>query len=86
MQYNRVGKTRFRMSAVGFGTCQLRLVPERHAFDTLKRGFALGVKWVHTAPEYEGSDDLWLGQLRHPVMSAGLPLRIWRHGAFRVSL
>jgi predicted aldo/keto reductase-like oxidoreductase len=58
MQYNRVGNTEFWISAVGFGTCQLRLVPDQQAIDTLKRGFALGVNWVHTAPDYEGADDL----------------------------
>jgi predicted aldo/keto reductase-like oxidoreductase len=58
MQYNRLGTTDLQVSAVGFGTCQLRLVPEQQAIDTLKRGFALGVNWVHTAPDYEGADDL----------------------------
>jgi predicted aldo/keto reductase-like oxidoreductase len=58
MQYNRVGKTALQISVVGFGTCQLRLVPEAQAIDTLIRGFELGVNWVHTAPDYEGADEL----------------------------
>ncbi len=58
MRYRRLGKTNFWISTVGFGTCQLRLVPEQQAIDTLKRGFELGVNWVHTAPDYEGTDDL----------------------------
>jgi len=46
------------VSAVGFGTCQLRLVPRRQAMETLKRGFELGVNLVHTSPDYEGADVL----------------------------
>lgn len=72
MLYNRIGKTELRISAVGFGTCQLRLVPERQAIDTLKRGFDLGVNWVHTAPDYEGADDLIaraIAESGHEVMT-----------------
>jgi predicted aldo/keto reductase-like oxidoreductase len=72
MHYNRVGKTELRISAVGFGTCQLRLVPERQAIETLKRGFELGVNWVHTAPDYEGADDLIaraIAEFGHDVMT-----------------
>ncbi len=58
MHYNRLGKTGLSISAVGFGTCQFRLLPEQQAIDTLKRGFELGVNWVHTAPDYEGADNL----------------------------
>jgi predicted aldo/keto reductase-like oxidoreductase len=58
MRYNRLGKTDLLVSAVGFGTCQLRLVPKQQAVDTLKQGFKLGVNWVHTAPDYEGADQL----------------------------
>ena len=43
MQYRRVGKSRLRVSSIGFGTCQLRLVTEQQAINTLKRGFDLGV-------------------------------------------
>lgn len=58
MNYRRLGRTNLSVSVVGFGTCQLRLVPERQAVDTLRRGFELGVNLVHTAPDYEGADDL----------------------------
>lgn len=55
MQYRRLGRSHLRVSRVGFGTCQLRLVTEQEAIDTLKRGFDLGVNIVHTAPDYEGA-------------------------------
>jgi len=58
MRYNRIGQTHLMASVVGFGTCQLRLVPEQQAIDTLKRGFELGVNLVHTSPDYEGADEL----------------------------
>jgi predicted aldo/keto reductase-like oxidoreductase len=58
MQYRPLGRTGLRVSAVGFGTCQLRLVPEEQALATLRRGFELGVNLVHTAPDYEGADAL----------------------------
>ncbi|GAK56579.1 aminotransferase class-III [Candidatus Vecturithrix granuli] len=58
MNYRRLGRSELYVSAVGFGTCQLRLVPERQAIDTLKRGFQLGVNIVHTSPDYEGIEKL----------------------------
>lgn len=58
MNYRRLGRTGLSVSVVGFGTCQLRLVPERVAVETLRRGFELGVNLVHTAPDYEGADEL----------------------------
>jgi predicted aldo/keto reductase-like oxidoreductase len=58
MNHRRLGRTGLRVSVVGFGTCQLRLVPERVAVETLRRGFELGVNIVHTAPDYEGADEL----------------------------
>ncbi len=58
MEYRRLGRTGLRVSAVAFGTCQLRLVPEREALATLRRGFELGVNLVHTAPDYEGATEL----------------------------
>jgi predicted aldo/keto reductase-like oxidoreductase len=58
MNYRRLGRTNLQVSVVGFGTAQLRLVPERQAIETLLRGFELGVNLVHTAPDYEGADDL----------------------------
>jgi predicted aldo/keto reductase-like oxidoreductase len=64
MQYRRLGRTNLRASVIGFGTCQLRLVPEQQAIDTLRRGFELGVNIVHVAPDYEGADDLVAQALR----------------------
>lgn len=58
MKYNRVGKTDIHLSAIGFGTCQLRLVPWEQGVKTLIRAFELGVNWVHTAPDYEGAENL----------------------------
>jgi hypothetical protein len=58
MEYRRLGRTGLWVSAVAFGTCQLRLVPEREALATLRRGFELGVNLVHTAPDYEGATEL----------------------------
>jgi len=58
MQLNRVGRTEVQLSAVGFGTCQLRLVPEERALATLVRGFELGVNWVHVSPDYGGAEEL----------------------------
>src|SRR2546430_1608209 len=58
MRYTRLGQSGLRVSAVGFGTCQLRMIPQQQAIDTLKRGFELGVNFVHTAPDYEGADEL----------------------------
>lgn len=58
MEYRRLGRTGLDVSAVGFGTNELRLVPERQAIQTLIRGFELGVNIVHTSPDYEGAEDL----------------------------
>jgi predicted aldo/keto reductase-like oxidoreductase len=58
MEYRRLGRSDLRVSAVGFGTCQIRRVPEQQALDTLRRGFELGVNLVHTAPDYEGAEEL----------------------------
>lgn len=58
MEYCRLGQTNLWLSAVGFGTCQLRRVPEKQALETLHQGFNLGVNFVHTAPDYEGAEDL----------------------------
>jgi uncharacterized protein len=54
----RVGRTDVHLSAVGFGTCQLRFVPEAQALATLRRGFELGVNWVHVSPDYGGAEEL----------------------------
>jgi glutamate-1-semialdehyde 2,1-aminomutase len=58
MNYRRLGRTNLQVSVVAFGTCQFRLLPERQALATLQRGFELGVNLVHTAPDYEGADEL----------------------------
>ena len=58
MEYRRLGRTDLRVSAVGFGTAQLRLAPEKHAIETLLKGFSLGVNIVHTAPDYGDSEDV----------------------------
>ena len=87
MIYNRVGRTDVHLSAVGFGTCQLRLVPEAQALAALTRGFELGVNWVHTSPDYGGADELVgtshprIGARRDPRLR-----RLWRDGALRVPL
>ena len=53
-----VGRTDIRLSVVGMGTCQLRMVTEDQAVRTLSRGFELGVNWVHTAPDYGGTEPI----------------------------
>jgi predicted aldo/keto reductase-like oxidoreductase len=58
MVYRRLGRTNLQVSAVGFGTCQLRMVPRDLAIETLMRGFSLGVNIIHTAPDYEGADEI----------------------------
>ena len=58
VEYRRLGRTELRVSAVGVGTCQLRLVPEKQAIDTLLKSFALGVNIVHTAPDYGNAEDI----------------------------
>ncbi len=37
MQYRRIGRTDVHLSVVGFGTAQLRLVPERQAIEEATR-------------------------------------------------
>jgi glutamate-1-semialdehyde aminotransferase/predicted aldo/keto reductase-like oxidoreductase len=64
MNYRRLGRTNLQVSVVAFGTCQFRLLPERQALATLQRGFELGVNLVHTAPDYEGADDLVIRAVR----------------------
>ena len=58
MEKRRLGLTNLHVSVVGFGTCQLRLVPHVQAVDTLLRSFDLGVNLVHTAPDYEGAETI----------------------------
>lgn len=58
MQYRRLGRTELWVSTVGFGTAQLRRVPEQQAIDAVKLGVSLGVNLIHAAPDYEGADEL----------------------------
>lgn len=58
MQYRRLGRTGLEVSVVGFGTNELRLLPRNQAIDTLLHGFDLGVNFIHTAPDYEGADEI----------------------------
>ena len=52
------------VSAVAFGTSQLRVVPEREVIDTLIKGFELGVNLVHVAPDYEGAEAMLARAIR----------------------
>ena len=61
MQYRRIGRTDIELSVVGLGTAQLQLLPRRQAVEALKRGFATGVNWVHSAPDY-GEVEPWIAQ------------------------
>lgn len=76
MQYNQVGRTDIRLSAVGMGTCQLRLVPEKQALSALKRGFKLGVNWVHTAPDYGGAEPL----IARAILESGRDITVLSNG------
>lgn len=58
MEYRRLGRAGLRVSAVGFGTSQLRRIKPSAAIDTLLCGFDLGVNIVHTAPDYGGAEEL----------------------------
>lgn len=64
MSYRPLGQTGIMVSAVGFGTTQLRVVPEQDALDTLIHGFELGVNLVHVAPDYEGAERLLARAIR----------------------
>ena len=61
MQYRRVGRTSIHLSVIGLGTAQLQVLPAQEAVRTLKRGFELGVNWVHTAPDY-GGVETWIAR------------------------
>jgi len=64
MRMSRIGRTDVHVSAVGFGTCQLRLVPEPTARAALMRGFELGVNWVHVSPDYAGAEEIVASAIR----------------------
>ncbi len=57
MQYRRLGRTELSVSAVAFGTCQLQVIPQTQAIDTLLAGFDRGVNLVHTAPDYGRAEE-----------------------------
>lgn len=58
MQRRQLGTTPIELSVVGFGTCQLQMVPEERAVATLRRGFELGVNWVHADLGYGGVETI----------------------------
>lgn len=64
MEYRRLGRTHLQVSVIGFGTCQLRLTPEKQAIATLLKGFDLGVNIVHTAPDYGNAEEVITQALR----------------------
>jgi predicted aldo/keto reductase-like oxidoreductase len=72
MAYRRLGRTNLSVSSVGIGTCQLRLVPERQALETLLAAFRQGVNLVHTAPDYEGADRLVARAIREAGMQGSI--------------
>jgi len=57
MQYRRLGRTELSVSAVAFGTCQLQVIPQTQAINTLLAGFDRGVNLVHTAPDYGRAEE-----------------------------
>lgn len=73
MQFRTIGRTDVSLSVVGLGTVHLQMLPEQQAVDTLVSGFAQGVNWVHTAPDYGGVDPLIveaIARSKRPVMVA----------------
>lgn len=58
MEYRQLGRTGLELSVVGFGTAQLRLIPEKRAIETLLKGFDLGVNLVHAAPDYGTAEEI----------------------------
>ena len=64
------------VSQVGFGTCQLRMVPRQQALETLRRGFELGVNIVHTAADYGGAIEI----VAEAVRDAPRPVYVCSNG------
>lgn len=79
MIYRPVGKTRLSVSAVAIGTASLRLVPEKQAIATLAAAFRAGINLVHTAPDYEGADELVRLALREsaPPVPVAVATNAW---------
>jgi glutamate-1-semialdehyde 2,1-aminomutase len=76
MKYRRLGRTELMVSQVGFGTCQLRMVPRQQALDTLRRGFELGVNIIHTAADYGGAIEI----VAEAVRDAPQPVYVCSNG------
>ena len=74
MRLNRIGNSNVRLSAVGFGTCQLQMVPEAQAVATLVRGFALGVNWVHADLGYGGVETIVARAIRQSGRTDVIPV------------
>jgi hypothetical protein len=55
MQLRRLGQTNIQVSVVGFGTCQIRMVPEAQAIATLPRG--VSGKRLGQEREWSGSGE-----------------------------
>jgi aryl-alcohol dehydrogenase-like predicted oxidoreductase len=62
MNYRRLGRTNLDVSVVAFGTCQLRLVPEAQAINTLLKGFELGSTWFTPPRTTKGRTTWWPGR------------------------
>lgn len=74
MQRRRLGRTDLHLSVVGFGTCQLQMVPEEQAVATLLRGFELGVNWVHADLGYGGVETIVARAIRESGRKDILPV------------
>ena len=74
MQYRTLGRTGLKVSVVGIGTAQFRVISEKKAIETLIRGLDLGINFVHVAPDYEGSEYIVskaLSETSHSVIVCG---------------
>jgi len=58
MEYRRLGRSEIQVSVIGFGTCQLRLTPEKTGNRYTAQGVELGVNIVHTAPDYGNAEEV----------------------------
>lgn len=77
MEYRPLGNSGLVVSVVGFGTCQLRLLPEHQAIDTLLTSFDLGVNIVHTGPDYGIAEDL----IAQAIRQTDQHIMVASHGA-----
>ena len=74
MEHREVGRSGVKLSVVGFGTAQLQMLPRRQAIGAMRRGFELGVNWVHTAPDYGGVEH-WIA---HAIRESGEDVTVAR--------